>query len=306
MKVNLFSIGAMRAGSTSIYQLLNQHPEIYMSKIKEPYYFYAEYWRNRLGTPLSKSEKNEAENVINNGKYRTYNSYQTLFTGSEGCRYIGEGSHYLHHPQTARIIRQYNPFSKIIISLRNPIDRVFSEYLLYLRDGKLDISFNEFVRSRIVWNEKKKRWEPIKLNKGFYSALIPPWIENFGKENVKIVLFEDLKNEPIKFSKSLYSWLEIDTSFQPVPVHAQRSGKPIYLNGISVFNGKKYFLKEYVKKFIPTLLRIKIRDSIYKLFLRQQKMDEASKKILKEIYIEDIEKLEQLISTDLSKWKKIK
>ncbi|MDM8553363.1 sulfotransferase [Desulfococcaceae bacterium HSG7] len=304
MKVNLFSIGAMRAGSITIYHYLNQHPEIFMSPIKEPYYFVAEYHRRKIeaGGIISQSEQTAANRILNSGKYRTSKAYQTLFEGAESYTYIGEGSHYLHHPLTAKLIHEHNPVSKVIISLRNPIDRIYSEYLLYLRDGKIDVSFSEFIKSRIVWNEENNTWQALRLNKGFYSTLVPPWLRYFGKDNVKIFIFEDIVRNPIQFCHQLYSWLGINSSFQATPVHAQRSGKPVSNKLMAVINSDSR-IRSFAKTAIPQLLRIKIRDWFYKIFLKKENMDRQTREILETIYREDINQLEHLISRDLSAWK---
>jgi len=307
MKVNLFSIGAMRAASTSIYHYLGQHPEIYMSPVKEPDYFIAEYCRRRLasGKALSKRQHESIERILNSGKYRTAEAYQSLFEGAEDYKYIGEASCYLHHPPTAELIHEYNPHSKIIICLRNPIDRIHSEYMLYVRDSKVDVSFSEFISSRIIWNKDKNVWEPQsanRLNKGFYSKQIAPWLYCFGKENVKIFLFEDIARDPAHICQLLYIWLEVDSAFKPEKVHAQRSGKPISKKLMRVINNN-YLIRRYAKPVLPSLLRIKIRDYFYKTFLKKEKMSVHIQDILKIIYFEEINQLEKMVSIDLSKWK---
>ncbi|WP_339136103.1 MAG: sulfotransferase [Candidatus Electrothrix sp. GW3-4] len=308
MKVNLFSIGAMRAGSTSIYHFLDQHPEIYMSPIKEPYYFHAEFCRRRLvnENDLSTEEYKCLTASINSGKYRTAEAYQSLFNKVEEHQYVGEASHYLHHPATAQLIHEYNPNSKIIICLRNPIERIYSEYMLYVRDSKVSITFDNFISKAIVWNKEKNIWNaaPIsRLNKGFYSKQIIPWIEFFGVENVKIFLFEDMVGDPAEFCRKLYSWLGVDMAFQPVPIHAQASGKPIsskIMKGLNTDN----FVKRNLKRIMPHSTRIKLRYYAYKFFLKREKMSNEVSIILHDIYKDEIDRLEEMISRDLSAWKK--
>jgi len=128
-KTNLFLIGAMRAGSTTLYHYLSQHPEIYMSPIKEPCFFIAEYRRRNLSKiGLVDADLQKRIEIINNkGEFRTIEKYQQLFRDIKNEKYAGEASHYMYHPGTANIIYNYNPNSRIIVSLRNPVERIYSE-----------------------------------------------------------------------------------------------------------------------------------------------------------------------------------
>jgi len=119
-KTNLFLIGAMRAGSTTLYHYLSQHPEIYMSPVKEPDFFIAEYHRRNLSkTGLVDADLQKRIEIINNkGKFRTIDKYQQLFRDIKNEKYAGEASHYLYNPGTAYIVYDYNPDSRIIVSFR--------------------------------------------------------------------------------------------------------------------------------------------------------------------------------------------
>lgn len=309
MKVNLFSIGAMRAGSTSIYHYLDRHPEIFMSPVKEPYFFLAEHCRKLLANEdaLSKEHRQRLTNITNSGKYRTAKAYQSLFEGADNFEYIGEASHYLHHPQTAQIIHEYNPDSKIIICLRNPIDRFFSEYMLNVRNSNINISFDEFLSSNVIWNVGTNSWDPApvnRLHKGFYSKQIIPWLKFFGDKNVKIFLFEDFAADQTEFCRKLYTWIGVDGTFQPISIHSQASGKPVSSQFKKILN-TDYAVKRFLKKMIHHTVRVKLRQYVYKLTLKRAKMDQKSKDILYDIYEEDINRLEKLISRDLSAWKRI-
>ena len=97
---NLFMIGSMRAGSTTLHTLLGQHQEIFMSATKEPMFFVAEVAREksaRGGTGCDEARKEVGE-LEAGGKFRTLDRYQTLFAGAGGTPYRGESSHYLYHP----------------------------------------------------------------------------------------------------------------------------------------------------------------------------------------------------------------
>jgi len=305
MKVNLFLIGAMRAGSTTLYNYLKQHPEIFVLPVKEPYFFTAEYYRGLLENEEynNSEEKLAAECFIQSGQYRTKERYNSLFKHAQGFKYIGEASHYIHHPNTAKLIYRYNPNSKIIVTLRNPIERVFSEYKFRLRRGQIKLSFHDFLMTGLKWENGS--WKVLKgsgLPKGFYSYLLEPWMGHFGAKNVKICLFKDLIKNPVQTCSDIFFWLNINSEFRPVILRAQRSGKPrsLFINKILLSQNPIYDL---LKKVIPDHMRIQLRDNFYRIMLKSVRMDQESREILRNIYSSDILTLERMIQRDLSHWK---
>jgi hypothetical protein len=306
-KVNLFLIGAMRAGSNTLYQFLSQHPEIYMSKIKEPEFFVSELYRIKSinNEIFDENVRKRIENKNKTGKFRTFDKYEQLFSKKTNEKYAGEASHYIHHPGTAGIIYNYNPDSRIVVSLRNPIDRIYSEYMLYLRDSRIKNSFNDFIKTGIAWNIEKGKWDissDSRLSKGFYSKLLKPWFDIFGEEKIMVILFDELVQNPTKVCKELYAWLKIDKEFIPKKIHAQRSGKPRSVLAYRIFQ-QEYCLKNYLKKKLPREIRVQLHDYLNIFLLRRNNMDENSKLFLKEIYCDEINNLERMIDKDLNSWK---
>ena len=123
MKVDFFIVGAPKAGTTSLYHYLNEHPEISMSSQKEPDYF---------------SDADIQNEGMYYGKNRidTIKKYHSLFDDNSESKLKGEASvSYLFYKNVPQKIKAYNPDSKIIIMLRNPIERAFSHYLMDYRLG---------------------------------------------------------------------------------------------------------------------------------------------------------------------------
>jgi hypothetical protein len=140
---NLFCIGGMRCGSTTLHELLGQHPQIKMARIKEPRFFESEVLKSRIDG--SEESYLEYMNFINSGKFRTRHRYKTLFERENGKLFYGESSHYLYHPETADIIKAESPRAKIIISIRNPITRLLSNYNFDSRKPNFNKSFDNYV-----------------------------------------------------------------------------------------------------------------------------------------------------------------
>lgn len=303
---NLFLIGGMRCGSTSLHLLLDQHPDIYMSSVKEPQFFVAEKMRQRIAEDSNPeiAEIKKLENYVESGNYREYITYQSLFENAKDEKYIGESSHYLYVTQVAKIIHDSCPEAKIIVSLRNPVERLYSEYNLYRREEKLTQSFREFVYARCKFDEQGQLLEVIpssRIHKGFYHRKLAEWVKVFGYNQINVILFEDFKRDPIKVCHSVYDWLDID-SFVPIPIHAQQGGIP---------TRRKLFempddlgsIKKILKKSLPKVIQLRLREIWYRFFLRREDMDQDIHSFLKNVYREDIEKLEDEFELDLSAWK---
>ena len=149
MKPNFFIAGGSKCGTTNISYYLNEHPEVFISKLNEPYYFC------KCDVP----ENFERTSMIKNWK-----EYQRLFNKTENYKAVGEASSvYLHCPHAAEEIKNACPDSKIIISVRNPIDRAHSSYFSYQFMHLEKRSFSEMLD----WHE-----EQLKNNEFFNKFII--------------------------------------------------------------------------------------------------------------------------------------
>ena len=136
MKVDFFIVGAPKAGTTSLYYYLNEHPEIEMSTQKETDFF--------SDSAIQKQGLYYGKNRID-----TEEKYNGLFNTQKKDVIFGEGSvSYLFYPTVAQEIKAYNPIAKIIIMLRNPIDRAFSHYLMDYRLGLVSDSFEDIINKK--------------------------------------------------------------------------------------------------------------------------------------------------------------
>jgi hypothetical protein len=178
---NFFIVGAAKAGTTSLYRYLAQHPDTYMPKLKEPHWF-------------SRVAKNPSQHVY---PVTSEAEYLNLFKDWRGERAIGEASpSYLWDRETPYRIRRQLPNSKIIVLLRNPVDRAFSHYLMDVRSGIQDKPFHEALvadRSRCV-----KRWgvSHLYVELGQYRDQILRYQECFGRERVLVLFFEEIFSDP--------------------------------------------------------------------------------------------------------------
>jgi len=298
---NLFLIGGMRCGSTALHLLLDQHDDINMSLNKEPGFFNAELKRQKLSNNYSKELEEDLNSYVKKGKYRTTDKYISLFDNSTKYKYRGESSHYIHSSDTATIIKKESPQSKIIISVRNPIERLYSEFCLYeRRQDSLSHNFDSYVNKIIKIHKGNK---PTILTKGLYFDSLSHWIKIFGEDNVKIIVYEEFKEDQQKVLSEIYDWLNL-SDLRITNLKPQKTGK-IRFKKLFFFINSSGFIKNSLKYIFSKNTRIKIRSIFYGLFIKNKEKScismETRKKLIN-FYKSDILDLEQYLCQDLSNW----
>ena len=239
---NLFIVGAPKCGTTFLYHYLKKHPDIYFPEFKEPHYF---------GSDL----------IRRNGAYNlSLREYKNLFSTEK--KVIGEAStFYLFSKKAAQEIYNFNPHSKIIIMLRDLVDLVHSLHSQFVFSGDEVIdNFNEALEleeSRL--NGNKIPNQTTVVNKLFYTSNIlslpdniQSYINFFGKENVKFIHLNDIKNNPSKVYSETLDFLNVDTNF-------------IFSNYVAINRNKTYrskFIRDFIKKYSISLG--KIRSKVFK------------------------------------------
>lgn len=186
---DFFIIGAAKAGTTSLYWYLKAHPQIFLPVKKEPrYYAYAgerpeDFEGPGAAQPINSIIKDKAV-------------YMQLFEDATPDQVVGEASPaYLYSPVTAQRIFQDNPDAKIIAILRNLIDRAYSHFLdNAANEWEKCTNFEKVIEAQL--NGERKRWwrKWDYIGHGFYAKQLEPYFNHFKLENIKIILYEDLKS----------------------------------------------------------------------------------------------------------------
>ena len=145
MKVDFFIVGAAKSGTTSLYYYLNEHPEIEMSTQKETDFF--------SDSAIQKQGLYYGENRIN-----TLEKYHNLFPTTQEKKYGEASVSYLFYEDVPEKIKAYNSKGKIIIMLRNLVDRAFSHYLMDYRLGLISSTLEEVIECK-SYNKKSKSFE---------------------------------------------------------------------------------------------------------------------------------------------------
>lgn len=282
---NFIIIGAAKAGTTSLFRYLDQHPQVFICPIKETNFFACE-------DALDRSWKAGGDSP-HPPRYRikTLEAYEALFSDVSNEIAIGEASpRYFSCPTTPQRIRECIPDVKLVASLRNPADRAFSGFLMRVRKGRTEMK----IRERLAP-------ESHHVREGFYYSSLKRYFDIFPRERIKICLFEDFKKNPAKIVTELFDFLGVNTDFVPdTSIRHNSAGIP-----------KFRFLNRLF--FDPTLIRTAksvLPSSAQRMAKRVQKQNVKPpppfpadlRAELLALYREDVLKLEVLLDRDLSIW----
>jgi hypothetical protein len=177
-------IGAQKAGTTWLYENLKLHPQIFMPGRKELNYF--------------------------SNTYRFYSyplAYYAHYFAGSGNKLKGEATPCCNLPvKRIRFIGKIMPSVKLIIILRNPVDRLWAGALMHLVSGPKR-KFEEFSEADF----KHEMLKPDNLGRGFYPLILQNWRSVFPNEQLLIVFFDDLVNHPQQFLEQCFAFLGVDT-----------------------------------------------------------------------------------------------
>lgn len=223
-KVNLFIIGVSKAGTSWLHFLLEQHPDIYMSKLKEHYFFGKEY----------------PEQMDN---------YHGYFPFEKPYKYFGESSHnYNLKEDTAKQINEYCPNAKLLAIVRDPIQRLVSQYYFQKQTGVL----KESDRLEDAINMANS---PL-LFESHYERNLPVYEKTFSKRQFKIVSLEAAKKDPALFWTDIQNFLELEpVDFPPSQNKSENA------TGGKLFRFIYRLTITPIKKFNPSAYKLMIQNS---------------------------------------------
>ena len=291
---NFFIVGTQRAGTTSLYNYLKKIPGVYMSRVKEPSYFAPNYVRPDAGRFLRDKEE-----------------YLRLFKNARGYIAVGEASpSYLSDPDAPKLIHQTVPNARIIMILRDPIERAYSYYLIKKRGGMKSSFYDELIRDYESRVKVAGRSQLSYIELGMYYEQVKRYFDTFGREQVKVIIFEEFVqhleqtvNEVLAFLGVNYNVTEIREQYNPYSV--PRSSFALWIFAFFRWLRARNIKTYKIATLLPHSLMRSFREKM--LFKRNQKpkIDPKAVKFLQEIYHDDVIRLESLLGRSLP-WHTIK
>ncbi len=204
MLPNFIVIGAAKAGTTALYWYLAEHPDVFMSPVKETNFF--AYGLDARGQLLY------GDPELHQFPVKSLTEYEALFAEAGNATAVGEASPiYLECPQAAARIRQLLPATRIICGLRHPVDRAYSDYLMYLRFRGRPLDPTHDLSTAAAWTSPESHWMRI----GRYYEQLLPYYDAFARDQIHVFLFDDLKKDPLRTVQEVYRFVGVDQAFVP-------------------------------------------------------------------------------------------
>ena len=201
---NFIVIGAAKAGTTALYWYLAEHPSVFMSPIKETNYF--AYGTNPDGTLQYGDPEHHTFPV------KTMEEYERLFADAGSASAVGEASPiYFECPQTPERIHALLPAARLICALRQPVDRAYSDYLMFLRSRGRPFDPAADMSPAAAWARPDSHWMRISR----YADSLERYLAAFPRSQLHVMLFDDLKRAPLPAVQDVYGFLGADSGFVP-------------------------------------------------------------------------------------------
>ncbi len=299
-KPNFFVVGAPKSGTTSLHDYLSQHPDVFMSKYKEPCFLAPDF----LSPSYVQSEE----------------EYLRCFQGWQGERRVGESTtSYMYSKMAATKIGEYAPGAKIIVMLRNPVDMIASLHAQYVKTGNENILCFEDALEAEAERAKGKRIPAhfcypneylLYRQVGKYAEQLHRYLSVFGRENVHVIIFDDFQQNSEKEFGSVCRFLgvSLNSEIDFAKHNSARSPRSKMLHYMFLqLKSVESKIVKILKPIIPLQLRSLLRNRYHSLWDLNMKAGRDSvsietRAVLSRFYRNDIKILEGLLGRDFGGW----
>jgi hypothetical protein len=273
--IDFIGIGPQKTGSTWLHEVLAQHPLILLPQETKETMFFDLYYDKGLDW------------------------YQEYFAKKDDRQIRGEiGPSYFDCEKSIDRIYTINPDCKIIISLRNPISKAISLHRHHLNKGRVSNNFQEAIEKM-----------PRIITSGNYASYIPQWLDKFSYEQVKLILLDDIQDNPQQVWQEICQFLEISIIDLPTiaseKINTQMMSK--YPRVAKIASEVSIKMREYkLHNLVEKLKNLGLQKIYTGGEERIVPLNDREYDYLLELYESDIIFVENLMSRDLSHWRRKK
>ena len=283
-------IGAYKSGTTALHHQLRRHPDLYLPARKEPGFFAFDDSRPPVAHPAAASS------------VRRRRDYDALFAGAPPGAVLGEVSPaYLAVPGTWAHIRAAAPTVRLVAVLRNPVERAYSDYLMYRRDGiEKEASFLSALEQQ---DRRDPATDPTSryLSTGLYAEQLEPYLSAFPRGQVHVLLHDDLRAQPAGTLRDLFGFLGVSTEVALEAVQdVNVSGEPTSAAVRLAFRARRR-AGRLLKPVVPEPLKRRA-DSILQRGLARPPLPTDARDLLLDAYRADVARLAAMLDRDLAAW----
>ena len=285
---NLFIIGAMKSGTSTLHAILGTHPSIYMAKVKEPSHF-VEPSQLKVLWPLMEQR----------GYCHSVDRYLTLFEEAGEAAFVGESSTaYTKLPRitgVAERIKAFNPEARLIYIMRDPVERAISQYWHRVRALYEKQDMLEAFRS-----------DPTYRDYSNYAMQLQPYVSLFSADRIKAVTFERMKEDPAALAQEIFRWLGVDDTFVPPNTDDPQNVTPAYIEkgrGRGLLNRvRRSRLWDQARPYFPSTVRSLGKRMAMEAVNRRSVPTEQAVAYLRDIQRREVETLGQMLGRRFPEW----
>lgn len=291
LRPNLFLIGAPKCGTTTMHDLLAQHPEVFMPWVKELHFF---------GRDLATVDLFDDED-----------DYLSLYAEGAGARVLGDASpSYLYSASAPDEVYRFSPEARILAMVRDPCEMILSLHAQRVFTGKE----TERDPARALSRERDPAAEAAMLARPVDGDAVPyrtavrfaeyldRWLRTFGPERVHVVVLDDLRDAPVETMRRVYTFLGVDPSFAPEPTVKNPSKEPRNQAIGRLVRAVPMRWRLGIERALPSAARDKLIGAVTGLISREaprEPVDPRLAQALREEFAGEVSSLERLLGREL-------
>ncbi len=305
---NFFVVGAAKAATTTLHAILDRHPEVYCPPLKEPGYF-ADANAPQIFDPFSGRPPFDGTSYVRGAMahheqvayIKDAEIYRLLYRRVGGEKAVGDFSTaYLCSVDAAEKIRAFNPAAKIIVVLREPIERALSHYKMDQAIGLVSASFSELVRAELDALHDTTKSAPWYIRLGLYASQVERFLSRFPKDQVKIILFEDFCGARGEIISGIETFLEVTPQVSHLDMVVNKSEQPRSREIVRLI--ERMNIRPMIRKMVPRPVIDLGKRILYKPYKEKPAVEPEVLAQVQEVVEPDVRRLGTLINRDLSHW----
>jgi len=287
--IDLMIIGAQKAGTTSLLRYLGEHPQIAAHDALEFAYF------------LDEDEfKNGFDKAI-----KTY--FGNIPKGKQ--KLVCKNAQQFASEKAIHLLKEHNPACKIVLSLRDPVSRTYSSYLMEKLYGRVDFEFDALPEK--IKNNALEEWQyEALISFSAYASYLEMLLKYFPKEQIRIVIFEDFAKDPLPVVHKIFADLNVNADFMPrIREKHNETSMPrskVYSGFLRRFLIEDHWFNRMLRKMIPGKLKAKLgmrMRNVNKSGKAFPEISPAMHDYLRNYFLPSVQQLENNINMDIRAWK---
>lgn len=306
---NFFVVGAAKSATTTLHAIFDRHSEVYCPPLKEPGFF-ADDEAPQMFDPFSRRPPFDGVSYVDGAMSHfeqvayidDIEVYRKLYRRVGDEKVVGDFSTaYLCSAYAASRIKAFHPQAKVLMVLREPVDRAISHYKMDRAIGLVSAPFRDLIAAELAALSDHGKTAHWYIRLGLYAEQVERYLAEFPKENVKIVLFEDIKKSREQTLRDIEAFLDVSPQVSHHDVVVNKSERPRNARIVELIDALN--LRPLVRRMAPRPLIKFGKRMLYKPYTAEEviatKDDIAT---LREVFAPNVKRLSKLIGRDLSHW----